>query len=115
MVRAIQVKPGTQCLEQDGRCDVPRACLRARSSLEAFGTGAHQNLLSLCGHFQLWPSTGSERVGLVASYSLGGEEAYRSESRDLGRLARAQLAVISSLRKKSPAHRGSAALLQPPA
>lgn len=63
---------------------MPQACLRARSLLEAFGTGAQQNLAALCGHFQLWPSAGKGWVGLVARYSLGGGEVYHSESRDLG-------------------------------
>lgn len=74
---------------------MPHACLRTRSLLEAFGTGAQQNLAFLCGHFQLRPSAGKGWVGLVARYSLGGEEAYYSESRDLGQLARGQLVALS--------------------
>lgn len=52
----------------------------------------------------------------MARYSLGGEEAYHSESRDLGWLARGQFMALSSPLKKYTKHRVvSAAWLQPPA
>lgn len=85
---------------------MPHACLRARSLLEAFGTGAQQDLAALCGHFQLRPSAGKGWVGLVARYSLGGGEVYHSESRDLGWLARGRLVALSFPLKKSTKHGG---------